>query len=115
MRNLLVFAASLIAVPAFAQNQLGFDVPPGFEVTLYADDALATVIHFLTFDSKGRVAVAGRNYVKILEDTDGDGKADRAILFSELPKNGAHGMVFDGNDLIAVGDEGVRRYADRDG
>jgi len=115
MRFLVVLLASLIPLPAFAQNQLGFEVPPGFEVTLYADDALATDIHYLTFDSKGRVAVAGRNYVKILEDTDGDGKADRAILFSDLPKNGAHGMVFDGNDLIAVGDEGVRRYVDRDG
>lgn len=100
---------------ASAQPNLGFDVPPGFEVTLFADDALATDIFHLTFDAKGRVAVAGRNYVKILEDVDGDGKADRAILYSELPKSGAHGMVFDGPDLIVVGDEGVRRLIDRNG
>ncbi|MBX9681716.1 MAG: c-type cytochrome [Gemmataceae bacterium] len=115
-RRLLALGILLLSASAsFAQPQLGFEAPPGFEVTLYADDALATDIHCLTFDSKGRVVVSGRNYIKILEDANGDGKADRAILFSNVPKNGAHGMAFDGNDCIAVGDEGVRRLIDRNG
>jgi putative membrane-bound dehydrogenase-like protein len=113
--SLAVCVLLFAATAASAQPQLGFEVPPGFEVTLYADDSLATDIHCLTFDSKGRVVVSGRNYIKILEDTNGDGKADRAILYSNVPKNGAHGMAFDGNDCIVVGDEGVRRLIDRDG
>lgn len=114
-RLLATIVLLVAASTSVAQPQLGFEAPPGFEVTLFADDNLATDIHCLTFDAKGRVVVSGKNYIKILEDTDGDGKADRAILFSNVPKNGAHGMAFDGNDCIAVGDEGVRRLIDRDG
>src|SRR5690349_10927560 len=87
-----LLAAVLLAPPAAAQEparaNLGFEVPPGFKVSLYADDALATDIHSLTIDAKGRVVVAGKGYVKILQDIDGDGKADRATLFSDRPRSG---------------------------
>jgi len=96
-------------------EDLGIRVPEGFEVTRYADDALAHDIYSMTIDAKGRVVVAGAGYVKILHDDDQDGRADRATLFSELPKSGAHGMVFDGPDLICTGDNGVHRLRDRDG
>ncbi len=106
----------LFVLPALLQAQsLGFEVPAGFAVTQYADDALASDIYSLAIDSKGRVVVSSKNSVKILVDTDGDGKADQAIPFSKLPASGAHGMTFDGNDMIAAGDLGVRRYIDRDG
>lgn len=101
---------------AFAYGEdLGIRVPEGFEVTRYADDALAHDIYSMTIDAKGRVVVAGAGYVKILHDDDQDGRADRATLFSEFPKSGAHGMVFDGPDLICTGDNGVHRLRDRDG
>jgi putative heme-binding domain-containing protein len=109
------FAAALSAVtaPVAAQephvSPLGFAVPPGFEVSLYADDSLATDIHCLTIDAEGRVVVAGKGYVKVLHDADGDGKADKATVYSDVPKSGAHGMVFDGDDLVCVGDAGVHR------
>lgn len=92
-----------------AAESLGFTVPDGFEVSVYADDTLASDIHTLTTDAKGRIVVAGRGYVKILEDTKGTGKADRAILFSDTPKSGARGMYFDGDALICTGDGGVLR------
>ena len=79
-------------------------MPEGFEVSLYADDELAHDIYSMTIDAHGRVVVAGAGYVKILHDTDGDGRADRATLFSSLPASGAHGMFFDGPDLICTGD-----------
>ena len=69
----------------------------------------------MTIDSFGRVVVAGSGYVKILLDSDGDGKADVAKLFSELPKNGSHGMYFNGRSLICVGDGGILRIKDADG
>src|SRR5206468_5475111 len=40
---------------------------------------------------------------------------DEAILFADFPKSGAHGMYFDGPDLICDGDGGVRRLYDTTG
>lgn len=98
-----------------AAKNLGFSVPEGFEVSLYADDALVTDIHAMTVDAKGRIVVASKGYIKILHDTKRAGKADKATIFSTLPKSGAHGMYFDGNDLICNGDQGVRRLVDSTG
>ncbi len=114
--GLLVFLLSFRGIPrADAANDLGLEVPPGFEVSLYADDALAHDIYSLTIDAKGRVVVAGAGYVKILHDDDGDGRADRGTLFSSVPASGAKGMVFDGPDLICTGDKSVMRLFDTDG
>ena len=111
-----IFLASLLCGWAVrAGDDLGIEVPAGFEVSLYADDALAHDIFSMTIDAHGRIVVAGAGYVKILEDTDHDGRADKATLFSPVPASGAHGMVFDGNDLICSGDDSVMRLRDADG
>jgi putative membrane-bound dehydrogenase-like protein len=101
--------------PASAQENLGLRVPEGFEVSLFAGDELAHDIFSMTIDAQGRVVVAGPGYVKRLEDADGDGRADRAVLFSPIPKSGAHGMLFDGPDLICTGDDSLMRLRDADG
>lgn len=98
-----------------AEDDLGVDAPPDFEVSLYADDELAHDIFSMTIDARGRVVVAGLDYVKILEDTNADGRADRAKVFSTKPASGAHGMYFDGPDLICTGDDSVMRLRDRNG
>jgi putative membrane-bound dehydrogenase-like protein len=96
-------------------EEIGIRAPEGFEVSLYADDALAHDIFSMTIDSHGRVVVAGKGYVKILRDTDNDGRADKATMFSEIPKSGAHGMAFLGNDLVCTGDNSVMLLRDKDG
>lgn len=106
--------AVLAGVPP-DDTKLGLRVPPGFEVVQFADDDLAHNIYSLTIDAAGHVVVAGPNYVKRLFDEDGDGRADRAELFSELPASGAHGMYFDGPHLICTGDNSVLRLTDADG
>jgi putative membrane-bound dehydrogenase-like protein len=120
MRRLLSILVATFCVSALwgtfraasgAEN-LGFKVPPGFAVSLYADDDLAHDIYSMTIDAKGRVAVAGRGYVKILHDDNGDGRADRATLFSKKPASGAHGMYFDGPDLVCTGDDSLMRLRD---
>ncbi len=116
MPRLFLLAAALgalgpVAAPA---DELGIRVPDGFEVSLYADDALAHDIFSMTIDARGRVVVAGRDYVKTLHDDNGDGRADRATLFSSLPASGARGMYFEGPDLICSGDNSVMRLRDRD-
>lgn len=113
----IAFAVSIAIVtsPADAASHPAFEVPPGFEVTQYATDDLAHNIFSMTIDARGRVVVAGPGYVKILHDTDDDGVADKATLFSPVPRSGAHGMYFDGNDLIATGDNALMRLRDADG
>lgn len=100
--------------PAIADD-LGVKVPEGFEVTEFAGDDLAHDIYSMTIDSQGRVVVAGAGYIKILIDKNGDGKADEAKVFSNLPKNGAQGMYFHGTSLLCIGDGGLLRLRDANG
>jgi len=60
---------------AAAEDNLGLRAPEGFQVSLYAGDELAHDIYSMTIDSQGRVVVASHDYIKRLEDTDGDGRA----------------------------------------
>jgi putative membrane-bound dehydrogenase-like protein len=110
-------ALGALAGPARAGGtaQHGLRVPAGFEVTEYADSRLANDIYTLTIDPRGRVVVAGRGYIRVLVDDDGDGRADRAIDFADGPKDGAMGLLGEGDALYAVGDGGLRRFRDRDG
>ncbi|MFH5806625.1 hypothetical protein [Alienimonas sp. DA493] len=89
--------------------------PPGFRAVAFSGDDLATDITCLTHDANGHVVVAGPGFVKRLLDTDGDGVADEAQRFADGPKDGAQGLYFLGNDLMAVGDGGLLRYQDADG
>lgn len=111
----LAAALLSVALSAAADDAPGVRVPDGFEVTLFADDDLAHDVFSLTLDSLGRVVVSGMNYVKILHDNDGDGRADSATLFADGPKSGAQGMYFYGRDLLCAGDNGLLRYRDRNG
>ncbi len=111
----LATSVFLFLIHALAADEIGVQVPEGFEVTEFAGDDLAHDIYSMTIDSKGRVVVAGAGYVKILVDNNGDGKADEAKLFSELPKNGAQGLYFHGRSLVCIGDGGLLRLKDSDG
>ena len=70
-------------------------VPPGFQVELVASEPDIVNPVAMTFDERGRVWVTesleyprqspgpGRDRVKVLEDTDGDGKADKFTVFAD--------------------------------
>src|SRR4051794_20469521 len=111
VRCLLCLACSgLLCAPASAlraQNvQHGLRVPPGFEVTEFADSSLANDIYTMTIDPRGRVVVAGRGYIRILVDRDG-GRADQALDFADGPKDGAMGLLWEGTSLFCTGDGGL--------
>jgi hypothetical protein len=72
----------------------GIQVPPGFRVELYADDDLAHDIHSMTIDSTGRVVVSGPGYVRILIDSNNDGRADSFKQFADKPATGSQGCSF---------------------
>ena len=80
-----------------AEEQATFKVADGFVVNLFADESLgvAKPTQF-AWDAKGRLyvccsptypqavpGVKSRDYILRLEDTDGDGKADKSVRFAE--------------------------------
>ncbi|HTU22213.1 MAG TPA: PVC-type heme-binding CxxCH protein [Gemmataceae bacterium] len=70
-------------------------VPDGFSVELVASEPDIVNPVAMTFDERGRIWITesleyprraagpGRDRIKILEDTDGDGKADKLTIFAE--------------------------------
>ena len=72
------------------EERLSFVLPPGFEVTLFASEPDITKPINMDFDEKGRLWVSqsseypiaagpggGNDRITILEDTNGDGRADK--------------------------------------
>src|SRR5205823_2805865 len=111
MRYLSSLIILLGVTPLYADNiQHGLRVPAGFEVTEYADSALANDIYTMTVDPQGRIVVAGRGYIRVLVDKDGDGKADGFLPFADTPKDGAMGLFWEGKHLYCTGDGGLRRF-----
>ncbi|MBN3520842.1 c-type cytochrome [Algoriphagus lutimaris] len=73
----------------------GFHLPPGFEINLFASEPDITKPINMEFDDQGRLWVthsieypyeastgSGQDKITILEDTDGDGKADKFTDFA---------------------------------
>jgi putative membrane-bound dehydrogenase-like protein len=72
-------------------------VPPGFEVRLFASEPMVVNPVAMTWDERGRLWVVelyeypkgaakgekGRDRIKILEDTDADGVADKVSVFAD--------------------------------
>ncbi len=101
----------LAAVPTAPPPPVaGLTLPPGFVAHLYAEHTLANDIYTMTIDDAGRVLVAGRGYVRVLVDEDGDGKADRAIDLIDGLKDGPMGLLAEGDSLYVVADGGLKRY-----
>ncbi len=96
-------------------NPLGLKIPTGFEIVEFADNKLANDIVCMTVDPKGRVVVSGRGYVRVFVDDNGDGKADRALDFASEPKDGAMGLLWEGDTLFAMGDGGLRHFTSMNG
>ncbi len=95
-----VFLLLVLAVPRTLPGQMSAQeelrtlrTPPGVKVELFASEPLITNPAAIDVDTHGRVWVAEiRHYrrgpkkpsdsIKVLEDTDGDGRADRVTVFA---------------------------------
>jgi putative heme-binding domain-containing protein len=107
-------------------------VPEGFQVELVAAEPDLVNPVAMTFDERGRIWVTesleyprhtagpGRDRIKILEDTDGDGKVDKVTVFAEglnIPSGIAvgHGGVWVANapDILFLQDTDGDGKADR--
>jgi putative heme-binding domain-containing protein len=78
------------------QERLGFQLPPGFEITLFASEPEITKPINMEFDDRGRLWVTqsseypvaaglgdGKDRITILEDKDGDGRAETFTQFDD--------------------------------
>ncbi|MFT5302297.1 MAG: putative heme-binding domain-containing protein [Mariniblastus sp.] len=93
----------------------GIRVPDGFEVTLAANDELATNVFSLAVGPQGQTFVAGPGYIKTLIDLDQDGVFESARIFANGPKSGAQGMWFEDGQLWCTGDGALMRFQDLKG
>ncbi|MFI5458719.1 MAG: PVC-type heme-binding CxxCH protein [Isosphaerales bacterium] len=106
-----------------AEAALAMTVPPGFQVEVVAAEPDIVNPVAMTFDERGRIWLTesleyprrepgpGRDRVKVLEDTNGDGKADRFTIFAQglnIPSGIAvgHGGVWVANspDILFLED-----------
>lgn len=109
-----------------------FTVPPGFSMEVVAAEPDIVNPVAMTFDEKGRIWVTesfeyprheagpGRDRVKVLEDTNGDGKMDKVTIFAEglnIPSGIAvgHGGVWVANapDILFLEDTNGDGKADK--
>ena len=107
-------------------------VPPGFAVELVAAEPDIVNPIAMTFDDRGRIWITesleyprkepgpGRDRVKVLEDTDGDGRADKVTVFADglnIPTGIAVGYggvwVLNAPDLLFLRDTDGDGRADR--
>jgi glucose/arabinose dehydrogenase len=108
MRRLSLLLVTLLPLAGFAQRDAKvpdpdpelerktFIVPEGFEVNLYAADPLLAKPIQMNFDAQGRLWIASSEVypqikpgqpatdkILVLEDTDGDGQADKTTVFAD--------------------------------
>ena len=104
-----------------------FQVAPGFQVNLFAADPILAKPIQMAWDSKGRLWVAcsetypqikpgqtANDKIVVLEDTDGDGKADKTTVFAEgllIPT----GIEPDGNGVYVADSTELVYLQDTDG
>lgn len=90
-------------------------IPVGFEMTLFASEPMIINPMSMTWDESGRLYViettdypnevrkeGGNDKIKILEDTDGDGKADKVTVFADNLNIPTSIMAVNGGILISM-------------
>jgi len=109
------------------EERKAFKLPPGFEITLFASEPDISKPINMEFDSRGRLWVTntieypmpargrtGRDRITILEDTDGDGKADKFTNFTDS-LNIPIGITLVPNGAIAYSIPNIYKFTDNNG
>ena len=124
------FAAAIRPTEALSpeQERASFHLPPGFRVQLFASEPEIQKPMNMAFDARGRLWVSGsteypypapkdrpaRDTIRVLEDTDHDGRADKVTIFAEglsIPI----GLCPYKNGVIAYSIPNIEFFDDTDG
>lgn len=110
-----------------ADEQAGFQLPPGFEIQLFASEPDIGKPLNMAFDAKGRMWLTqsyaypfadttgkAKDKISILEDTDRDGRADKITVFAE-GLNIPIGIVPVQDGAIAYNIPSIDHFIDLDG
>ena len=123
------FAANIRSTEARTPEaeRLGFKLPEGFEIQLYASEPDIEKPINISFDARGRMWVTqsfeypfpavpgkGKDHLTILEDTDDDGKADKFINFVDT-LNIPIGVLPMNDGAIAYSIPNIYRFTDVNG
>jgi len=98
-----------------AEGQKHFQTKVGFEMKLFASEEMIVSPLAMNWDERGRLWVIesldypnnqqptwkGHDRIKILEDTDGDGKADKVTIFAEGISIGTSLIFANGGVIVA--------------
>src|SRR6266850_1568106 len=110
-----------------AEELKSFHLPPGFEAQLFASEPDIGKPMNMAFDARGRLWITqsreypfpapkdrkGRDMIKVLEDRDGDGRADKITTFAE-GLNIPIGLYPYRNGVIAFSIPNISFYQDSD-
>jgi hypothetical protein len=99
------------AEPKLIDDQ--FVLAPGFHIYKAAESSLTGESYVMAFDAKGRLLVADGKGVRRLIDKDNDQVYDgyEVIIESGLGPRGPQGLLVVGDNLYAVGNDGVQLYS----
>ncbi len=119
-------AVSALAQQPPEETVKSFTVADGFEATLFASEPMISNPITIDVDTQGRVWVTeGVHYrrarknppidrIKVLEDTDGDGRADKMTIFTG-DLNAAMGVCVAGDKIYVPESPNIYVYEDKDG
>ncbi|WP_083925393.1 PVC-type heme-binding CxxCH protein [Flexithrix dorotheae] len=109
------------------EELLGFELPPGFEIQLFASEPDIGKPLNMAFDARGRMWVTqsyeypfadttgmGKDKITILEDTDKDGKADKFTVFADS-LNIPIGILPVNNGALAYSIPNIYHFVDHNG
>ena len=108
-RLLIALGAALACALPSASAQLALTLPQGFKVGLYAQGFSQP--RFMALSPSGDVFLSDprAGTVTILPDRDGNGQADRKVVYAS-GLNRPHGLAFHGGFLYVANTDGVVRF-----
>ena len=110
---LCLFASKKIqaeAAPIYVDTQ--FELPSGFHIYKLAENSATGGSYDIVFDGQGRILVGDTTSVRRLEDKDQDGLYEsHKVIATGLGGRGPQGLLVYGDNLYAVGGDGVQLYS----
>ena len=98
------------AAPVYVDAQ--FELPSGFHIYKLAENDVTGGSYDIVFDGQGRILVGDTTSVRRLEDKDKDGLYESyKVIATGLGGRGPQGLLVYGDNLYAVGGDGVQLYS----